>query len=244
MLSDEQFRQFGRDGYIVLRDVIGEEFLAAADEEIDAVVAADPPSEDAAGHHFYFMAPERLPASDAALLKSGALQMAEELVAPLALEYGMGDIQIALNLPPYNQRPGGPHIDGHRPEQAEPRSFTMLAAVYLVDEGEMDSGNLWVWPGSHLVHQQLFTERGVGVLLPVSGHPTMLNPPVVYAEPTPVYARRGDLLLAHFLLGHNIGGNLTSEVRSILYYRLSCRGYGARWSETFLDAFAEYDPVR
>jgi ectoine hydroxylase-related dioxygenase (phytanoyl-CoA dioxygenase family) len=190
------------------------------------------------------MAPERLPASDAALLKSGALQMAEELVAPLALEHGMGDIQIALNLPPYNHRPGGPHIDGHRPEQAEPHSFTMLAAAYLVDESKKDSGNLWVWPGSHLVHQQLFTERGVGVLLPVSGHPTMLNPPVVYSEPTPVYAHRGDLLLAHFLLGHNIGGNLTSEVRRIIYYRLSCRGHGARWAETFLDVFAEYGPVR
>ena len=244
MLSDEQFRLFARDGYIVLRDVIGEGFLAAADEEIDAVIAADPPSDDAAGHHFYFMAPERLPASDAALLESGALQMAEELVAPLTLEHGIGDIQIALNLPPYNHRPGGPHIDGHRPEQAQPRSFTMLVAIYLVDESKKDSGNLWVWPGSHLIHQQLFTERGVGVLLPVSGHPTMLNPPVVYSEPTPVYARRGDLLLAHFLLGHNIGGNLTSEVRRILYYRLSCPGHGQRWDETFLDVFAEYGPIR
>jgi hypothetical protein len=244
VLSDEQFRQFARDGYVVLRGVIREEFLAAADEEIEAVMAADPPPGDKTGHHFYFMAPESLPASDAALLESGALQWAEELVAPLTLVHGTGDIQIALSLPPYNHRPGGPDIDGHRPEQAEPRSFTMLAAVYLVDESEEDSGNLWVWPGSHLVHQQLFTERGVGALLPVSGHPTMLTPPVVYAEPTPVYARRGDLLLAHFLLGHNIGGNLTSEVRRIIYYRLSCRGHGDRWAATFLDVFAEYGPVR
>src|SRR5580704_15718667 len=118
VLSDEQFLQFGRDGYIVLRDVIGEEFLAAADDEIDAVIGADPPSEDSVGHHFYFMAPQKLPASDAALRASGALRIAEELVAPLELAHGMDDIQIALNLPPNHHRPGGPHIDGHRPEQA------------------------------------------------------------------------------------------------------------------------------
>jgi hypothetical protein len=52
------------------------------------------------------------------------------------------------------------------------------------------------------------------------------------------------LLLAHFLLGHNIGGNVTDRVRRIVYCRLRCQGHEARWPETFLDAFAEYEPVR
>jgi hypothetical protein len=244
VLSDDQFRQFGRDGYIVLRGVIPEEFLAAADEEVRAVVAADPPTPDAVGHHFYFVTPEKLPAGDAALRHSGGLRLAEELVEPFALELGLGHIQIALNIPRRRHRPGGPHLDGHRPELTRPDTFSMLAAVYLVDESDMDSGNLWVWPGSHLAHQQLFAERGVGALLPVSGHPTMLDPPMAYAEPIPVRARRGDLLLAHFLLGHNIGGNETTSVRRILYYRLTCSGHEQRWSQTFLDVFAEYGPVR
>jgi len=72
----------------------------------------------------------------------------------------------------------------------------------------------------------------------------MLDPRVELREPTPVFARRGDLLLAHFLLGHNIGGNVTDRVRRIIYYRLMCHGHQARWHETFLDAFAEYEPVR
>ncbi len=57
-------------------------------------------------------------------------------------------------------------------------------------------------------------------------------------------ARRGDVLLAHFLLGHNTGDNTTDRVRRIAYYRLSCEGHEGRWEETFLDAFTEYAPVR
>jgi len=61
VLSDEQFLQFARDGYIVLTDVVPEDLLAAADHEIDAVIAADPPPDDVVGHHFYFLSPDRLP---------------------------------------------------------------------------------------------------------------------------------------------------------------------------------------
>lgn len=57
-------------------------------------------------------------------------------------------------------------------------------------------------------------------------------------------ARRGDLLLAHYLLGHNTGGNTTDRVRRIAYYRLGCEDHADRWEDTFLDAFAEYGPVR
>jgi ectoine hydroxylase-related dioxygenase (phytanoyl-CoA dioxygenase family) len=72
----------------------------------------------------------------------------------------------------------------------------------------------------------------------------MLDPPVWSGTPTPVLARRGDLLLAHFLLGHNTGGNTTARTRRILYYRLACEGHGTRWPDTFVDAFTEYEPVR
>ncbi len=245
MLTTEQFRRFAIDGYIVVRDAIPEDLLLAVDHEIDRAIATDPPGADKRGAHSYFLPPDQLPASEAALRDSGGLQIAEELVAPHTLSHGLNHIQVALNIPPYPHRPGGPHIDGHTPEQSIPHSFTMLAAVYLVDESKENSGNLWVWPGSHLVHQNLFAAKGVGALLPVNGHPTMLTPPVTYeAEPTPIFANRGDLLLAHYLLGHNIGGNVTNTVRRIVYYRLQADGHLSRWSETFLDALTEYEPAR
>jgi hypothetical protein len=243
MLSGRQLRDFATDGFIVVPGVVPEQLLAAADAEVDATLAADPPPSGTVGPHFYFLGPERLPAADAALRESGALALAEQLVAPHRLQHGLDHIQVALNLPPYSHRPGGPHIDGHRPDQAEPHSFTMLAAVFLVDESQPDAGNLWAWPSSHLQHQRLFREHGPEVLLPVSGHPTMLDPPVEFSSPRPVFGRRGDLLLAHYLLGHNVGGNTTQDVRRILYYRLSCPGHRERWPQTFLNAFTEYAPV-
>ena len=140
------------------------------------------------GPHFWFLPPAQLPASDAALRRSGALHIAEELVAPRTLDLSLDHIQIALNYPRYDHRPGGPHVDGHRPDQQRPDSFTMLAAIYLVDEQETQAGNLWVWPGSHLDHQRLFQQRGPRTLLPVSGHSTMLDPPPALRKQVPVLA--------------------------------------------------------
>jgi ectoine hydroxylase-related dioxygenase (phytanoyl-CoA dioxygenase family) len=244
VVSDVQLRQFAADGYLVVPCVVPEHLLAAADAEIDSIIGADPPAPETVGPHFYFLAPSRLPASDAALRRSGALTTAEELVAPHRLDHALDHIQIALNIPRYEHRPGGPHLDGHRPDQDRPHSFTMLAAIFLCDESAPDSGNLWVWPGSHLVHQRLFARRGSRTLLRVSGHTLSLDDPPPLGPPLPVLGRRGDLLLAHFLLGHNIGGNVTSQIRRILYYRLSRPDHAVEWERTFLDALAEYQPVR
>jgi hypothetical protein len=244
MLADEQVHRFAHDGYIVVPGVVSERWLAGADAEIDGVIADAPPPEGKVGPHFYFLPPGRLPEADAALRRSGALAAAERLVAPRRLDHGLDHIQVALNIPPYSHRPGGPHLDGHRPDQTVPASFTMLAAIFLCDESAPDSGNLWVWPGSHLVHQQLFAARGPTVLLAVSGHTLSIEHPPRLGEPRPVTAQRGDLLLAHFLLGHNIGGNISPSTRRILYYRLSIDGHHRRWPDTFLDPFCEYRPVR
>ena len=54
----------------------------------------------------------------------------------------------------------------------------------------------------------------------------------------------GDLLLAHVLLGHNSGGNLTARTRRMLYYRLGCPDHRSRWDATFTDAFTEFAPLR
>ena len=246
-LSDEQLREFGERGYLVVPQVVGESWLSAADAEIDRLVAANPPAPDTVGKHFFFLPPGELPAAHAALTESGALAVAEELTAPEPLELILRHIQVALNIPPSRHRPGGPHIDGHvrqRPDQVAPDSFTLLAGVFLSDETKADSGALWVWPGSHLVHEALFRDRGADGVNLAGGHITMLRDPPPLAAPTAVAGRRGDLLLAHFLLGHNTGPNLTTTTRRMLYYRLGCPAHRSRWSTTFLDALTEYEPVR
>jgi ectoine hydroxylase-related dioxygenase (phytanoyl-CoA dioxygenase family) len=244
VLSAAQLARFANDGYLVVPGAVPDHLLGAADAEIDLLVGRKPPPGNKVGPHFYFLAPAQLPAADAALRRSGALALAEQLVAPNRLDHAFDHIQVALNVPHYPHRPGGPHLDGHRPEQDRPGSFTMLAAVFLVDESAPDSGNLWVWPGSHLLHQQMFTQRGTRALLAVSGHTLSLEDPPPLGDPVPVLAKRGDLLLAHFLLGHNIGGNITERTRRILYYRLSCPGHDERWEYTFLNPFREYGTLQ
>jgi hypothetical protein len=243
MLTDEQRRRFATDGFVVLPGVVDGALLEAADAEIDGLVARSPAPPGTVGPHFHFLPPDELPAADAALRRSPALAVAEELVAPHRLDPTHADIQVALNIPPYAHRPGAPHLDGHRPGE-EIESFTMLAGIFLTDESTPDRGNLWVWPGSHRGHQQLFRERGVDALAAVSGHAIMLEPPVWLGPGEPLLARRGDLLLAHFLLGHNIGGNTTTTTRRALYHRLAAEGHAGRWTDTFLDPLTEYPSLR
>ena len=71
----------------------------------------------------------------------------------------------------------------------------------------------------------------------------MLEPPFPIGEPVEVRARRGDLLLAHFLTGHNGGGNTSEHVRRTIYYRLATPEHHTRWEATFLDPLHEYEPV-
>jgi hypothetical protein len=198
VLTREQLREFGDRGYLVLRGVVPERMLAPVDAEISALVAGSPPPADAVSSYSYSEPPGRLPASDAALRDSPAIRLAQALMTPRTLDHGLDHIQVALNIPPSPHRPGAPHLDGHRPEQARPESFTMLAVIYLVDESAPDSGNLWVWPGSHLVHERLFREQGLTALLATSGHAALLADPPRYSEPEQVLAGRGDLLLATF----------------------------------------------
>lgn len=243
MLSESQRHQFARDGFVLMRSAVPDDLLAGIDNEIDRVVASDPPDLDASGTHFYFLPPERLAAADHALRASGALDLAEELTSPHRLMHGYGHIQIALNIPNWDHTPGGPHIDGyHDPDRPHP--FTLLAGLFLGDETEPGSGNLWVWPGSHLAHAALFRSEGVMALTSTQGHSTMLDPPPELGAPVPILASRGDVLLAHYLLGHKSSGNTTETTRRSIYYRLSTTMHEDHWAKTLTDPFLEYPEIR
>jgi hypothetical protein len=243
MLSEAQQRQFATDGYVLIPSFVPEHLLASVDKEIDVVESLDPPDPETKGTRFYFLPPERLPASEEAIRASGAFERAEELTSPHPLVHGYGHIQIALTIPHWEHTPGGPHLDGyHDPERPYP--FTLLAGIFLSDERQPGSGNLWVWPGSHRSHAELFRSDGVMALMPSGGHSTLLDPPLSLGDPTPILAKRGDLLLAHYLLGHNSGGNTTSRTRRAIYYRLSTADHNDRWAAALADPFLEYPSLR
>ena len=245
-LSEGDLQQFARDGYLVVPEVVPERLLHAADDEIDQLIAEMTPHEGdgGPGQSAWFPPRQRLPRCDDALRDSPALAIAEELVGPNHLDHRFDHIQVAITVPPWSHVPGGPHIDGHGGDQQPPGSFTMLAGILLTDQHDPMSGNLWVWPGSHLAHEQLFRERGTKVLQQTFGHSTLLDPPAPLGAPVPITGGRGDLVLAHFLLGHNKGGNTAPHVRRTIYYRLAVPGHPQRWEQTFLDAWTEYPLIR
>lgn len=243
-LSEDDLRRFGEDGYLVVRGVVPEALLAAADAEIDEIVSTPPPlRHEGVGHVSWSPRRADAPRCDDVLVRSSALAIATALVAPDTLACAFPELQVATTELGWSHIPGGPHIDGHGPEH-DPWSFTLLAGVLLTDQTSTAAGNLWVWPGSHLLHQELFRSRGTAVLGLAGGHIQLADPGVALGPPVPITGERGDLVLAHFLLGHNSGGNERPWVRRTLYWRLATPGHRGRWEETFVDAWAEYPAVR
>jgi Phytanoyl-CoA dioxygenase (PhyH) len=239
VLSDAQIREFAERGYIVVPQVVPGDLLDEAAQRIDEVAAADPPAEDERGPHFYFLETKDEPALIAPLTGSPAFGLAEDLAGRGTLDVPW-QVQVALNLPPYSHRPGGPHIDAAHAEPADEPirgTFTLLAGILMTDQLTENAGNLWVWPGTHLTHAAYFREHG----------PRMFcaYPPIDLPEPEQITGRAGDLLLAHYLLGHNIGGNYESDqTRRALYFRLSTTDHASHRSEFLQDAWLDYEPIR
>ena len=241
MLSEGEVRRFAEDGWIVVPDLVGGEILDALDDEVDQLVSAAPPPPGHVGHHFYWLTSAEHPVLFAPLeAADGILAAAGDLLGGDRVEVAFDQAQVALNIPPYSHRPGRPHIDGYAPGQQTPGTFTLLAGLLLSDQATDNGGNLWVWPGTHLVHAEYFGASGPEGFAAAGGYPDIELP-----EPTQVRGRRGDVLLAHYLLGHNIGGNDESDrTRRAIYWRLRAEGHEARWDKCLCDPWLEYAGVR
>jgi ectoine hydroxylase-related dioxygenase (phytanoyl-CoA dioxygenase family) len=240
MLNREQQLTFARTGYLVVPQVVPPPAIAAARQEIERRLSERPPPAGHRGPHMLFLTGS-LPAPLSSLLfETPALRAAEALIAPGKFETP-DHLQLSLNFPPFPHRPGGPHMDGLSPPEPDgrPGTFTLLAGIFLTDQSQEESGNLWVWPGSHRAAAAYFRAHGPEAVLPSAPYP-----PVALPEPRQVTGRAGDLLLAHYMLGHNIGGNTSRDVREAVYFRLSREGHRDRWRDCVQDPLLEFEPAR
>ncbi len=239
MLSAAQLRAFAHDGYLVVPSVVEPSRCAAAQARIDELLRQRPPAPGHTGHHFYFEPTHAEPLLMGMLTQTAAWECAARLVAPLQLTT-RAQVQVALTFPPYRHRPGGGHLDGLAPgTPGRPATFSLLAGIALSDQTRDDMGNLYVWPGSHLRLAAHLRRHGPEALLASNGH--LL---AGHGSPVQVHAGPGDLLLASYLLSHNIGGNTSSVVRKTLYFRLAVAGHAVRWREAVTDALAEFPAAR
>ena len=239
MLDQGQLDEFAERGFLVLRQVVPPDVVAAASGAIDELIERGPPGSEVRGPYNYFLEAAQVPALAALLTGSPAFGLAGSLTGPGTLERP-GQVQVTLNIPPYPHRPGMHHLDGAPGEADErPGTFTMLAGVLMSDQRGRDAGNLWVWPGTHLTHAEYFRAHGPEAFLAAGGYP-----PIRLPEPEQVTGEAGDLLLAHYLLGHNIGGNTARTVRRAVYFRIKRAGHDPRWRQFLQDPWLDYDAVR
>jgi Phytanoyl-CoA dioxygenase (PhyH) len=239
-ISEEQLVEFGLRGYLLLRHVVPPDAVARANDEVDRIVAASPPPDGYVGHHFYWPTAGESPTLHELVHESGIAELGNGLVSPNRVGIAFGQTQIAMNIPVFSHRPGGPHLDGYAEDRPVPATFSLLAAVLLTDQVRENCGNLWVWPGTHRVHAAYFRKHGARAFNEAKGYP-----PITWPEPVQILGEAGDVLLAHYLLGHNIGGNYESaEIRRALYWRLRVEGHGDRWGDCLQDEFLEYPAVR
>jgi phytanoyl-CoA dioxygenase PhyH len=239
-LSETELREFGAHGYVVIRDVIPPAILAAASRAIERLINEQPPPEGHVGQHFYWLSSTDGSPLPALFHDTPLHGLAQSLVAPGEIEIAFDQLQVALNIPPFSHRPGCHHLDGYLEGQQTPATFTMLAGVLMSEQKDENSGNLWVWPGTHRTHAAFFRERGPEALVESKGYPKIELP-----EPSQVLGGPGDVVLAHYLLGHNIGGNYASDkTRRAVYFRLRRVGHQPRWRECLRNELLEYEPVR
>lgn len=240
MLDGQQKQSFAGQGYVLVPRAVPRPLIEAARREVAGRVSREPPPAGHVGPYSYFLPTAGLTALRSLLYGSPALTAAESLIAPGTFEEPE-QVQVSLNVPPFDHVPGGPHVDGLAPPEADgrPGTFTLLAGVFLTDQAAGQMGDLWVWPGSHLSAAAYFREHGPDALLASAPYPRVELP-----EPRQVLGRAGDLLLAHYLLGHNVGGNTSASTREVVYFRLRREGHRRRWRECVRDAALEFEPVR
>ena len=152
--------------------------------------------------------------------------------------------QIALRFPSHQDPPSVPraHIDGiYSPhngvKKGEISNFTALVCVLLSDLPEANAGNFTVWPGSHLKYESHFKEHGADALL--AGMPA-----IDIGEPTQVTGKAGDIVIAHYLLGHSVASNVSANIRYAIFFRLQHTLHDEQKWESMTDAWLEWEGIK
>jgi hypothetical protein len=243
MITDAQLSQFRTQGYVVVPDVLTDEQVAAGRRVVAAMLERKPPE----GVGAYFLWPQLDDAHPLLRLyrAAGIAELASQLVRPELALLEPDQAQVATTIPPWPHIPGGPHVDGITPclDDGTPGTFTLLAGLWLTPHDEVDRGNLYVWPGTHLGFGAYLAERGADALTNLDE----LNPgpyaDIPLGDPIQVTGPAGSVLFAHYLLAHNIGGHFGTaddDRRETLYYRLRAETHRANWREAVTNPLLEF----
>jgi ectoine hydroxylase-related dioxygenase (phytanoyl-CoA dioxygenase family) len=91
-------------------------------------------------------------------------------------------------------------------------SHTVLIGVFLTPVLTEFAGNFTVWPTSHYLYERYFRERGSHAM-----HEPM--PELQLGDPVQLCCDVGDVVLAHYSLGHTAAVNTSEQDRIAVFFR-------------------------
>lgn len=244
-LTHAQKAFFRDNGYLHLPGAVAPAQVDAARRAINASLGEGLPPDQMTTFRVQSFCPELRdkPAITDLLARSSAWDAAEAAIGPGQIKPGSRG-QIALRFPTLDDppKPATPHIDGmYSPTNGVPKgtiaNFTALVGVILSDIPADNCGNFTVWPGSHLLNQSYFREKGPQSLL--EGMPKVTLPP-----PVQITGKPGDAVLAHYLLSHGISPNTSPNIRYMIFFRLHHKDHENQKWESMTDAFLQWPGVR
>lgn len=156
------------------------------------------------------------------LVESPIHNVLDELFGLDQIDWDGGQIAIrrAHNVP--EPIPPVHHLDGFSSglnglEEGMIYNHTITVGVFLTPTRNAFAGNFTVWPGSHYVYERYFRARGPR---------SMSEPPPTpeIGEPVQLMCEVGDVVLAHYHLGHNAAVNTSDFDRIAVFFRIWLRG--------------------
>jgi len=245
VLTEEQRRDFRAQGFVKLPGIIPREKVLEAVRLINMSIGEngiDPARLPEYRSQSYCTDVQDHPSLGGLFNRTELRPVVEDLVG-VDKFYPVSRAQIALRFPSEGPRENPrPHIDGmHTPTNGVPEgeinSFTGLVGVFLTDVVDDFAGNFTVWPGSHLLNEAYFRERGPQSLL--EGMPKVDLP-----EPEQIKVQAGDAVFAHYLLSHAVAPNRAVFTRYGLFFRLWHVDHASHKWETLTNAWLEWPGVR
>jgi hypothetical protein len=214
LLIEQEIAFFKVNGYVIKRGAIDSDAVAMCRDNVWANIpeSKDDPESWTDGAHAVFRTLKSDDAYSPWALERPFVEMME-LQRPFA-EQMLGD-KLVPPTPGYvmlrfpsGETQWNPPDSGH----LDSTWGTSMATGVLLDTVEPKGGGYTVWPGSHLMHHQVFLNRDVKTS-PIS----MFGPsPWPTGTGVEVTGEAGDLVVIHPWLLHTVGHNITERVRMIL----------------------------
>jgi len=249
-LTDDQKRNFVRDGFLHVPGVVPPRLLARARRAINHSLGAGIDRNDVTRLNAQSFCGELR--SDPRLLRLATTPAVWAHVRALLGERRTAKpqrCQIALRFPRPEgvpRRLAGPHIDGyHTPENGVPddgvvRNFTLLLGIMLSEVPAPFSGNFTVWPGTHRRMERYFRDHGVNSLQGGEVGTIGLRLPKSVA----VTGNAGDLILAHHQVVHGACLNASPNVRLATITRLKHKDTDEIGKDAYTNIWREWPGIR